>query len=83
MRNSSKQIHFLTTFEHSQNALNFKKVCENSWNYSYLSQHHYHLNPWSVLVTKDMVHEGGAWISGQRGTQNADLNSYLQISDNN
>lgn len=45
----------------------------HSWSYSHLSQHHYHLNPWSVLVTKDVVHEGGAWISGQRGTQHEDI----------
>ena len=39
---------------------------KNSKLFSHLSQHHYHLDPWGVLVTKDMVHECGAWISVQR-----------------
>lgn len=33
----------------------------------YLSKHHNHLDPWSVLVAENMVHEGGTWISTQRG----------------
>ena len=39
--------------------MNIHRACPH------LSQHDYHLNPWSVLVTKDVLHERGARISGK------------------
>lgn len=53
---------------------------KDSLSISHLSQHHYHLDPRSVLVTQDVIHEGGARISGQRGPKHKDLKS---LSDNN
>lgn len=46
---------------------NGKKILRNShgtWpiSCSHLSKHHYHLDPWSVLVAQDMIHEGRTWI---------------------
>lgn len=40
---------------------------------SHLSEHHNHLDPWSVLVAKDVVHEGGTWISTPRGATKKDF----------